>query len=211
MTHMVGTESGPAEIPTAGKAPPEVRRLFSIAGVGVLLLVVGLFFGAMPSGSLAKEPLLPPPIYSVPSFAVLGHGRTGGYRWDTLLYRHSGRPCLDTTVSTNGLAHCARPGPLSLAVIGAGSRRHRVTVTAVLAKPYVRAVEIELDRAGRTASPEVARVQPIGWRRASLGRVDGGLRFAIRVLLGPVCVVRLRAFGRLGQTLFQSPRYKCGY
>ena len=171
--------------------------------LGPLVLVSSLLFLFL--GSSQGLGALPPPQYSAP-FAVLGEGSSGHFRWDALLYRHRGRPCLDITLETSGLALCEKPAPVLFPTTT--SRRHgsSETLFAILTKPSV--VRLTLDIAGRGKMH--IGVVPVGQSKAREARLDPELRYAVAVVPGAVCVKRFVAFNQRGVSVFQSYEHMCG-
>lgn len=177
------------------------RRLRWLGSLATVLLC--LVFGPAAVPLVAGKAVLPSPEYQEP-FAVLGHGIAAGKRWAVLLYRHNGRPCLDLTVKTEGLASCEHPLPVLVPQIIAGGRKG-LTLVAALATQRVARVGFETDM-GRERT---GYLSALGAHRADRAHVSPNLRFGVRLFRNGLCVRRYSAYQENGRQLFQSEIHDC--
>jgi hypothetical protein len=138
-------------------------------------------------------------------FATLASGTVGIRPWSTLVYRHRGRPCLDLSLATEGIALCEHPSPVAMPAISVSRGQDEVTVLAVLARAPVRRISLEFDQ--RKSKTLVLR--PITSHIERLSHVSTSLRYGVKVFRGHFCLTHFVARNHARRSVFSGNQYSC--
>lgn len=179
------------------------RRIWCLAGAVVL---VGLSVGVGPAHGVVWE--YPAGIIGSPPakpLVVVGKGRIGGRRWDSVLFQRADGPCNEVALGTESLAVCGSvqpPAVTSLSVKGQG--RDEVSALSVVANSRAWSVRAQLSTGVR-----VLHLRRVPARAAHRARVSRSLRGFARVYRGSFCLVHYDVFGRRHRLLYSSLDHSC--
>jgi len=166
--------------------------------IGVMAMVT-----SVPQAPASRGPVAEPE-FDEP-FATLASGMVGRRPWSTLVYRHRGRPCLDLSLATEGVALCEHPSPVVMPAISVSRGQDEVTVLAVLARASVRRVSLEFDQGNN----KTLVLRPVTSRIGRLSHVSTSLRYGVKIFRGHFCLTRFVALNHARRPVFSSNQYSC--
>jgi hypothetical protein len=178
-------------------------RIGCLVGVAVL---VGLYVGVQPAqGVVWKHPagiIGSPPDKPL---VVIGKGRLGGHRWDSVLFQRPDGLCNEVALGTESLAVCGSVWPPAVTSLSAkGQGGGEVSVLSVVADSRARSVRAQLSTGVR-----VLQLRRVPARAAHRAHVSRTLRVFAQVYRGAFCLVHYDVLDRRHRLLYSSLNHPC--